>query len=324
MYHSAGVSYQREFTLVGSTDRCCKVFFNSRYYHLKRQEYHLLPHQKGCERFLISTCLVMADGRLEIIKEGPWETGSSDVNPPLLLLHGFPDGPELYDEIAPHFLSQGRRLLRVAWPNCGSLPELKWGLDFPDIIRELISILENLDSSVDILAHDWGAGFAWSIEKGRPDLVHRLVAVDVSGSLPTDARSCAFTALYQIPLVICFLIGGPLGNTLCRLVVNELKRPLGGSTPKASKAYPYYYLWKRFFANPRSGSVDLKPKLPSRPALYIYGKKKVCSQLVVIRPNVRGPLFQELLTVEQANKVWGLRSLRVFVFSRAADPVPFR
>ena len=220
---------------------------------------------------------------LEVIKEGAWSesnTNVQDVKPPMLLLHGYPDSPAMYDDVASHFVSKGRRVARVAWPNCGSKPEIPWGASFDDLLASLVDVAEKIGPA-DVIAHDWGAMMAWLLEKKRPELVHSLVAVDVGQEVPKDLKSNALILAYQIPLLIAFLLAGKFkgfADGIVRAVASVFQRPHIRADLTSLKGYWYYYFWHDFLLKKGKGWTSLlsgkSKRLPTCPTLYIYGAKK--------------------------------------------------
>jgi hypothetical protein len=82
--------------------------------------------------------------------------------------------------------------------------------------------------------------------------------------------------VYQMILVIAFLIGGFPGKLLCKGVSKFFRY-----TPKymdelsGARCYPYFYFYKHMLL----GIFDKNKRLlykytPSAPVVYIYGKKK--------------------------------------------------
>lgn len=210
--------------------------------------------------------------KLRVIKEGPWENNSAST-PPLLLLHGFPDNATLYDEVALHYLSKGRRIARIAWPNSGMGPTLRWGASFSELVSELIQIGEVL-GPCDVIGHDWGAAITWMYQKHRPDLVKSIVAVDVGAELPHDLWNLSFIVAYQIPLAFAFLLPRKLeafADLIVRLNTAVFNRPQMSGHLKAEACFWYYHFWKQMITKREFFGPTRDSKCP---VLYVYGSEK--------------------------------------------------
>lgn len=86
-----------------------------------------------------------------------------------------------------------------------------------------------------------------SFEKKYPELVSRMIALDV-GHLnirESPLREKLFIVLYQLWLVLAFLVWAPIGNLMTRAFAAFMKAPRPRSEIFARMNYPYYHFWKR-------------------------------------------------------------------------------
>lgn len=162
------------------------------------------------------------------------------------------------------------RCVTTELPGFGRQDASKWGHSFEDITTRLEKTIEAVGNGKPVLlvAHDWGCFFAYMLEKRRPNLVHKLVALDIGGGLSFwPSLNTLLFVIYQSYLVLAFLIGGPIGNVMSSVFCRY------GNVPKAcsnvgrsSVCYVYFHFWKAFITG-----VDVGPYTPRCPVLFMYG-----------------------------------------------------
>ena len=114
------------------------------------------------------------DVRLHVTVEGE--------GPTALLLHGWPDTSALWEDVAPELIAAGFRVATVDLRGCGrsNKPEELASYAMHHLVGDVAAIVAALGGEkVTLIGHDWGAGLAWAVAIGRPDLVERLVVVSV-------------------------------------------------------------------------------------------------------------------------------------------------
>ena len=107
-----------------------------------------------------------------------------------------------------------------------------------------------------IICHDWGSAYSLGFQKTRPDLVHRMVCVDVIGGEKTWVM-IYLCAIYQWFNVFCYLISGFGGKVAMKMFLKTAykARPYDELHPLMS--YSYYYLWKDAFTKLFTGNFDV-------------------------------------------------------------------
>ena len=171
------------------------------------------------------------------------------------------------------------RCVTTDLPGFGRQDSSKWGHSFEDITTRLEKTIEAVGNGKPVLlvAHDWGCYFAYMLEKKRPDLVHKLVALDIGGGLNFwPSLSMFLIVMYQAYLILAFLIGGPIGNAMasffCRCGVGA---PAGPNTARSSVCYLYFHFWKA-----KIMGVDVGPYTPRCPVLFMHGTTGVKGWMV--------------------------------------------
>jgi epoxide hydrolase 4 len=98
----------------------------------------------------------------------------------VLLLHGFPEGAFVWDEVMQRV---GDRARCVA-PNlrgyaASSAPAGVEAYRAKHLVADIAALIESLGAPIDLLvAHDWGGALAWGLAAQRPDLIKRLLIVN--------------------------------------------------------------------------------------------------------------------------------------------------
>lgn len=100
---------------------------------------------------------------------------------PVVLLHGFPDGPESWSDTARRLADSGSRaivpFLRGYHPDT-IVPGRGYGRE--EIGSDVVSLLDALDlDSAILVGHDWGASAAWSALSMAPERVHGIGAIAI-------------------------------------------------------------------------------------------------------------------------------------------------
>lgn len=125
--------------------------------------------------------------------------------PPVLLIHGFPDRSDLWR----HQIDDLKADFTVIAPDLRGFgesdrPEDVDAYRMRNSVRDMLGILDELGyEKAHVVAHDWGAGVAWSLVHVAPERVERLVVLSVGH--PAVPRTLAqrekswYTAYFQFP-----------------------------------------------------------------------------------------------------------------------------
>jgi len=100
---------------------------------------------------------------------------------PVVLLHGFPDGPESWAQTAAALADAGHRAIVPflrGYHGDTIVPGRGYSrADFADDIVHLLDAL-GLDDAV-LVGHDWGASFVWSTLSAHPERVRAVVPIAI-------------------------------------------------------------------------------------------------------------------------------------------------
>lgn len=146
------------------------------------------------------------------------DSGPSD-GAPVVLLHGFPQRASAWEKVSDTLVAARRRTLAPDQRgySAGARPRSVWAYRTPELVDDVVALLDLLDAPVDLVGHDWGAIVAWAVAAGHPDKVHSLTAVSVghpaafARSLLTSgqARRSTYMAVFSAPFVAERLLGTP-------------------------------------------------------------------------------------------------------------------
>ena len=211
----------------------------------------------------------MQINNVDVIVEGAGERA-------IVMIHGWPDTHRLWDaQVAA--LSGRYRCVRFTLP--GFEPgAAKRAYSLDEIVETLREIVMRAcpGERVTLLLHDWGCLFGYQLAQRHPQLVERVVAVDVgdAGSQRNVAelsRKAKLMVLsYQLWLAVAWWIGGAIGDRMARGMARALRCPVAPHAIHARMGYPYAVRWLGL----AGGLRGLKAFHPQTPMLFIYGERK--------------------------------------------------
>jgi cis-3-alkyl-4-acyloxetan-2-one decarboxylase len=189
----------------------------------------------------------------------------------LVMVHGWPDTSRLWDGQVPA-LSERYRCVRFTLPGFdGSQPARAYTVD--EVVE---AIRQVLDRPVTLVLHDWGCLYGYQFAMRYPQLVERIVGVDIgdAGSRAhleeTGLRGKVMIAAYQYWLALAWRIGGRIGDGMSRAMARLLRCPTDPKTIHARMGYPYAVRW----LGAAGGFQGLRVFKPEVPMLFVYGEKK--------------------------------------------------
>lgn len=97
---------------------------------------------------------------------------------PLVILHGLLGSARNWAGIARE-LGHGRHALALDLPNHGASPWCE-AMDYPFLAARVAEIIEGLEAPAVLLGHSMGGKVAMALALTRPDLVERLMVVDIA------------------------------------------------------------------------------------------------------------------------------------------------
>ena len=234
----------------------------------------------------------------------------------LLMVHGWPDTHRLWDSQVEH-LKDRYRCIRFTLPGFdgGCMPapgrfapaprghrrgpfvahgeQPSWGgpakvaqprraHSLAELVATLRQVVQRTcpGQRVTLLLHDWGCVFGYEFAMRHPELVQRIVGVDIgdAGSrahgeaLPARAKLMVFA--YQAWLALAWVIGGHvsarLGDRMTRWMARVLRCRSDPGLIGWHMNYPYFIQWSGAHGSYRR-ALRFEP---SCPMLYLWGRKK--------------------------------------------------
>jgi pimeloyl-ACP methyl ester carboxylesterase len=126
---------------------------------------------------------------------------------------------------------------------------------------------------VTLLLHDWGCFYGYQFAMRYPQLVERVIGVDIgdAGSRRNreelGLRGKLMVLAYQVWLALAWLIGS---DTMARWMARAIGCPTDPRAIGAQMGYPYAMRW----LGVAGGLGGLKVFKPHCPMLYLYGERK--------------------------------------------------
>ncbi|MDO8608575.1 MAG: alpha/beta fold hydrolase [Phaeospirillum sp.] len=133
---------------------------------------------------------------LSAMESGPASPASL---PPLLILHGLLGSARNWGAVV-KALGERRRVLALDLPNHGSSPWTEV-MDYPFMAGEVAKVIEHLGGRAAVMGHSMGGKVAMVLALTRPELVERLVVVDIAPVGYTHTFAPYVKAMRGAPLV---------------------------------------------------------------------------------------------------------------------------
>ena len=168
------------------------------------------------------------------------------------------------------------RCVRATLPNFSGDRSARWGHDSLEIVDALETLVSEAGRGkpVTLVLHDWGCYWGYALHNRRPDLVSRLVGLDISAHYrPPDAR--AFLGFVTYQWCGCSRRSGsvaPRGDWMTRRFAKVAKMPVDAAKLDAWMNYPYRNVWADLVTG-RARKLT-RGYWPTCPILFVYGKNK--------------------------------------------------
>ncbi len=194
----------------------------------------------------------------------------------IVMIHGWPDTWRLWDAQAA-FFSDRYRCIRFTLPGF-DIDKPRRAFSLEETIAIIKDIVEQASPGrrVILMLHDWGCAFGYQFAMRYPELVSKIVGVDIGDagtrqhlrSLTLMAK--AMVLAYQLWLAFAWRIGGRIGNWMTLAMARMAQCPSDERFIDSRMDYPYYIRWMKAYGSYR-GMVRFEPKVPM---LFAYGTRK--------------------------------------------------
>jgi pimeloyl-ACP methyl ester carboxylesterase len=194
----------------------------------------------------------------------------------VVMIHGWPDTLHLWDGTV-EALRAHWRCVRLTLPGFDpAAPARACSLD--EVVATLRAVVTGCcpGTRVTLLAHDWGCIFGYEFAMRHPQLVSRIVGVDIgdTGSKSHRAelgtRAKLMVLSYQLWLALAWRVGGALGDRMARALAGLMRCPVPPPRIVAATGYPYAMRWFGL----KGGFGKALAFTPQVPMLFLYGLRK--------------------------------------------------
>jgi pimeloyl-ACP methyl ester carboxylesterase len=193
----------------------------------------------------------------------------------IVMVHGWPDTYHLWDAQA-HLLRDRYRCIRFTLPGfAAGHPKQAYSLD--EITSLFKQIIEQVcpEQKVTLMMHDWGCVFGYEFYMRNPQMVSRVIGVDIGDKKSLDQsrtpRESLMVFSYQGWLALAWVLGSRFGDWMARTMARWLGCPSPQGLVHSQMGYPYFMAW---FGGRQSYRRHSQRFSPSCPMLFIYGTRK--------------------------------------------------
>lgn len=134
---------------------------------------------------------------------------------PFILLHGFPETNQIWNESAAILNQRGFRTFAVNQRgySLGAQPKGRRAYSTQNLVADVKALIDLIGQPVYLMGHDWGAVVAWEIAQRYPNLIQHLVSISVphkaafmrSMLSSNQLFKSYYIGLFQLPFVPEFL-----------------------------------------------------------------------------------------------------------------------
>lgn len=207
--------------------------------------------------------------KLHAIESGPGAPGGL----PLVILHGLLGSARNWGAVV-KTLGEIRRVLALDMPNHGASP---WSevMDYPFMAREVAAVIEHLGGRAAVMGHSMGGKAAMTLALTRPEMVERLVVVDIAPVTYNHTFAPFVKAMRAAPLAEA-ASRGEVEAALARTVIDKGVRAF---LMQNLEGGPGGYRWRPNLAVLNAHMTDIMefPDFPEGtdyegPALFVAGE----------------------------------------------------
>ena len=194
----------------------------------------------------------------------------------IVMIHGWPDTHRLWDAQV-DALKERYRCVRFTLPGF-DLSEPKRAVPFEEVLETIRRVVVQAcpGERVTLLLHDWGCFFGYQFAMRYPELIERVIGVDIgdAGSRQNRAElgwsGMLMVIGYQVWLALAWRIGGGIGDAMARWMARTIRCPTDSRTIHSRMGYPYALRW----LGAAGGLGRLRAFDPQCPMLFMYGERK--------------------------------------------------
>lgn len=189
----------------------------------------------------------------------------------MVFIHGWPDDQNIWTEQINEF-AKTYNCKTLQLPGFGEKEE---SLDFPQMTERLVADIRKFSEPVILVGHDWGAYFAYLIEKKHPELIEKIITLDVGAEIaPESFKDGLILVGYQWTLISAWKIRKllPAFSDKVSLAIAKFAKIPHPEKVSSQKNFIYYFFWRDLLFKKENLLGKYRPKCP---LLYIYADKKL-------------------------------------------------
>jgi pimeloyl-ACP methyl ester carboxylesterase len=196
----------------------------------------------------------------------------------IVFIQGWPDTAALWDASVAA-LGKTNRCVRVTLPNFDGRRTERWGYSTDEVVDALTAFVREVAGTakggkVTLVLHDWGSYWGHPVHHRVPELVARVVTVDVAPHFVPSVGAALGILTYQSWLFWANLVGGGAGDWMTRRFATLFHVPDARTRPlTAWMNYPYRNVWGDLVTRRQEKLTE--GYWPTCPLLFVYGEKKL-------------------------------------------------
>src|SRR6266566_1341911 len=111
----------------------------------------------------------------------------------VLLLHGFPQTSESWTEVATRLAAHGLRAVAIDQRGYspGARPSSVADYAMPNLIADVLAVIDELGGTVDLVGHDWGGVVGWQLAARHPERLRTFTVASTPNQLAINAVHAA-------------------------------------------------------------------------------------------------------------------------------------
>ena len=193
----------------------------------------------------------------------------------IVMVHGWPDTYRLWDAQV-QFFKERYRCVRFTLPGFDAARARRaYTLDEVAVLFKQVVEQVAPGQKVIWMSHDWGCVFGYEFYMRNPQMVSKIVGVDVGDRTSLQQtrtlRDTMKVFAYQSWLALAWVVGGRIGDWMTRFMARVVRCPAAPTYIGSRMNYPYFMHW---FGGRNSYRKKAQRFTPSCPILFIYGGRK--------------------------------------------------
>ena len=119
-----------------------------------------------------------------------------------VFVHGVPETSAVWSPLVDELSTRGvTNIVLLSPPGFGTPSPAGWGASMYDYRDWLLNELDNIDGPIDLVAHDWGAGYLYNALATQPHIV-RSWATDVTECCTPTTSGTTQLRLGKLPTLV--------------------------------------------------------------------------------------------------------------------------